>query len=75
MKEHVRQSKEDERSYQRRAKEAARAAKRWEKENKLQQASNEAVRFEDYVAQLVALHTDCGDDWEWQEITAIPAPE
>jgi hypothetical protein len=58
------------------ARDAARHAKQFEKEQKWLRDSGEAEQFEQYMEALVALHSESGDTWDWRIVAqSAPPPE
>lgn len=59
----------------RRYRELAREHKQWQKEHAKQQAAAEVAQYETYVELLTSMHTECGDEWNWRQVSVMPPPQ
>ncbi|ADR37375.1 hypothetical protein Ocepr_1923 [Oceanithermus profundus DSM 14977] len=64
-----------ERESKRRQRELERERKQVERIQELEQAAYDVQVFENYIEVLTSVHKDCGEEWDWAEISATAPPE
>ena len=64
-----------ERESKRRQRELERERKQIERMQELEQAAYDVQVFENYIEVLTSVHKDCGEEWNWAEISASAPPE
>lgn len=68
------QARRDERAAVRRFREMERESRRQDKEAKVRDAAYEVARYETYLELVVSLHSECGDAWNWHQLSLSPPP-
>lgn len=67
--------REAEREERRRQRELERQRKELERMQELERAKLEVDIYENYIDIIKSIHKDCGEVWDWQEISISKAPE